>query len=37
MGKVGKTYRKNCKNKGLCKPTAFFEMLEQCKTCKKIK
>lgn len=37
LGKVVKTYPKKCGNSKLCKPTAFFEMLEQCKECKTIK
>jgi hypothetical protein len=36
MGKVKRTYKKECVEGKLCEPVAFFEKLEQCKICKKI-
>lgn len=36
MGKVKRTYKKQCVDGKLCEPTAYFERLEQCKICKKI-
>lgn len=37
LAKVKRTYKKECKNKELCNPESWFDTIEKCKKCKKLK
>lgn len=37
MAKVKRTYKKECNNKELCKPEEWFDVIEECKICKRKK
>jgi len=35
LGKVKRTYKKDCNSNELCKPMDWFDKIEQCEICKK--